>query len=486
MTAVPLAAALAAPAILAQSGGDQPPVAKKVRHVTDIHGTTLTDDYFWLRQKGTPEVTAYLEAENAYTEGVMKPTKALQDTLYAEMLGRIKQTDLSVPSRIGDYMYYSRTEEGKQYPYMCRRKGSMSGAEEILLDLNKLAEGHKFLGLGGYAVSDDANWLAYSVDTTGYRQYTLHVKDLRTGQLSTEKIERTRSDRLGDRQQDAVLLDRGSGLEARRQGLPPRRRDRGQRSDLRREGRAVRRRRRTIARQEDRVRRIRSEDVERDSVCPGRYAGGGAETDPGPPGRPRVRRRPLQRRVLHHHEQGSEELQGGQGAARRSIGEELEALHRAQAGIADRRPLLLRQPPGRIGARGRAELPAGHRHEDAAVAPHRHRRGRLRAGPRYQSRVQHDDRPIQLSVDGHPVVGVRIRPAEPAANAAQAPGRARRLHAGELRVAANLGGGTRRHQGAGVDRLPQRHEVRRQRADAAVLPTDRTAPRRIRRSRPRA
>ena len=193
MTAVPLAAALAAPAILAQSGGDQPPVAKKVRHVTDIHGTTLTDDYFWLRQKGTPEVTAYLEAENAYTEGVMKPTKALQDTLYAEMLGRIKQTDLSVPSRIGDYMYYSRTEEGKQYPYMCRRKGSMSGAEEILLDLNKLAEGHKFLGLGGYTVSDDANWLAYSVDTTGYRQYTLHVKDLRTGQLSTEKIERTRS-----------------------------------------------------------------------------------------------------------------------------------------------------------------------------------------------------------------------------------------------------------------------------------------------------
>jgi oligopeptidase B len=193
MTAVPLAAALAAPAILAQSGGDQPPVAKKVRHVTDIHGTTLTDDYFWLRQKGTPEVTAYLEAENAYTEGVMKPTKALQDTLYAEMLGRIKQTDLSVPSRIGDYMYYSRTEEGKQYPYMCRRKGSMSGAEEILLDLNKLAEGHKFLGLGGYTVSDDANWLAYSVDTTGYRQYTLYVKDLRTGQLSTEKIERTRS-----------------------------------------------------------------------------------------------------------------------------------------------------------------------------------------------------------------------------------------------------------------------------------------------------
>ena len=87
--------------------------------------TRLKDDYFWLREKNNPEVIKYLEAENAYTEEVMKPTKELQETLYKEMLGRIKQTDLSVPSRIGDYFYYSRTEEGKQYPYMCRRKGSM-------------------------------------------------------------------------------------------------------------------------------------------------------------------------------------------------------------------------------------------------------------------------------------------------------------------------------------------------------------------------
>ena len=123
----------------------------------------------------------------------MKPTKALQETLYNEMLGRIKQTDLSVPSRIGEYFYYSRTEEGKQYPYMCRRKGSMEGAEEILLDLNALAEGHKYLGLGAYAVSDDGNWLAYSTDTTGYRQYNLHVKDLRKGEILAENIERVGS-----------------------------------------------------------------------------------------------------------------------------------------------------------------------------------------------------------------------------------------------------------------------------------------------------
>ena len=120
----------------------------------------------------------------------MAHTKGLQETLYQEILGRIKQTDLSVPSRVGEYFYYSRTQEGKQYPYMCRRKGSMEAPEEVLLDLNALAEGHKYLGMGAYSVSDDGNWLAYSTDTTGYRQYALQVKDLRTGALSSERIER--------------------------------------------------------------------------------------------------------------------------------------------------------------------------------------------------------------------------------------------------------------------------------------------------------
>ena len=163
---------------------------KREPHVTQIHGYTLTDDYFWLRDKTNPEVLKYLEAENSYTEQVMQPTKALQETLYSEMLGRIKQTDLSVPSRLGDYLYYSRTEEGKQYPIMCRRKGSMDAPEELLLDLNALAEGHSYLGVGAYVVSDDGHWLAYSLDTTGYRQFTLHVKDLRTGQTSSEQIDR--------------------------------------------------------------------------------------------------------------------------------------------------------------------------------------------------------------------------------------------------------------------------------------------------------
>jgi len=185
--------AVSTPFALAQDGNRQPPVAKKIPHVTKIHGYTLNDNYFWFREKTNPEVIQYLKDENSYTEDVMRPTKDFQDALYKEMLGHIKQTDLSVPSRIGDYYYYSRTEEGKQYPYQCRKKGSLDAKEEIILDLNKLAEGNSFLGLGGFRVSDDGNLLAYSTDTTGYRQYTLHVKDLRTGQTLGENIERTGS-----------------------------------------------------------------------------------------------------------------------------------------------------------------------------------------------------------------------------------------------------------------------------------------------------
>jgi oligopeptidase B len=192
---VPLVILLLAPGVLAQSASGvlQPPVAKRVPHETKIHGITLNDDYFWLREKANPEVIKFLEAENAYTDEVMRPTRTLQETLYKEMLGRIKQTDLSVPVRIGEYFYYSRTEEGKQYPYRCRRKGSMSGPEEILLDLNALAEGHKYLGIGAFTVSDDGHLLAYSTDATGYRQYTLHVKDLRTGQTLSEALPRAGS-----------------------------------------------------------------------------------------------------------------------------------------------------------------------------------------------------------------------------------------------------------------------------------------------------
>jgi oligopeptidase B len=174
-------------------GALKPPVAKKLPKDVTVQGDKRIDDYFWLRDKTDPDVTRYLESENAYTDEYMKPTVSFQDLLYKEMLGRIKQTDLGVPYRLGDYFYYTRTEEGKQYPIYCRKKGSMDAQEQVTLDLNEMAKGLKFLAVGSYTVSDDGNILAYSTDSTGYRQYTLHFKDLRSGEVLPDQIERVTS-----------------------------------------------------------------------------------------------------------------------------------------------------------------------------------------------------------------------------------------------------------------------------------------------------
>ncbi len=166
-----------------------PPEAGKLPKVDIVHGDKRVDDYFWLREKSSPEVTAYLQAENAYADSLMKPTEAFQQALYKEMVGRIQEADLTVPYRKGEYFYYSRTEEGKQYPIHCRKRGSLEGKEEVILDLNQLAAGQEFLGLEAFAVSDDGHLLAYSTDTTGFRVYTLFVKDLRSGQLLADRAE---------------------------------------------------------------------------------------------------------------------------------------------------------------------------------------------------------------------------------------------------------------------------------------------------------
>ena len=158
-----------------------------------LHNDRRVDHYDWLRHKESPEVLAHLEAENAYTDAVLKPTEDFQEKLYQEMLGRILQTDLTVPYRLRGYLYFTRTEEGKEYPYHYRRRDEEGSPEELLLDLNQLAEGHSFLALGAFDVSDDNQWLAYSTDTTGFRQYALFVKDLRTGELLPEHIERVTS-----------------------------------------------------------------------------------------------------------------------------------------------------------------------------------------------------------------------------------------------------------------------------------------------------
>ena len=161
----------------------EPPVAKRVQKVDTLHGEILRDDYHWLREKTNPEVRRYLEAENAYTEASLAHTATLRDSIYREMLGRIKETDLSVPWRYRGYWYYSRTEKGKNYPIYCRRKGSLDAREEVILDQNQLAAGKAFHALGGFDVSPDGNLLLYLEDTTAFRVYTLHVKDLRTGAL---------------------------------------------------------------------------------------------------------------------------------------------------------------------------------------------------------------------------------------------------------------------------------------------------------------
>ncbi|MDZ7288621.1 MAG: S9 family peptidase [candidate division KSB1 bacterium] len=168
-----------------------PPSAEKHPKIDTLHGDRRVDNYYWLKEKTNPKVAEYLLAENAYAEQMLASTRPLQEKLYQEMLSRIKETDLSVPYREGEYFYYSRTEKGKQYPIYCRKKGALDAPEQITIDLNELARGHKFIGLGAYALSDDGNLLAYSLDSTGFRQYTLYIKDLRTGQLLAEKIDKT-------------------------------------------------------------------------------------------------------------------------------------------------------------------------------------------------------------------------------------------------------------------------------------------------------
>jgi oligopeptidase B len=170
-----------------------PPVAPTHSHSVTQHGDTRVDDYFWLRDKESAEATAYLEAENAYAEAFMAPTVELQKTLYDQIVGRIQETDQSAPYRKGAFEYYYRTEEGKQYRRYCRRKPGESDTEQVLLDMNALAEGRPFLGLGVYEVSPDGHYLAFSLDETGFRDYTLQIKDLRSGEMLPERMEKVKS-----------------------------------------------------------------------------------------------------------------------------------------------------------------------------------------------------------------------------------------------------------------------------------------------------
>lgn len=167
-----------------------PPVAKKEPKTLKAHNDTRVDEYFWMRYKENPEVLKYVNEENAYTDSVMKPIQPLVDTLFKETLGRWKQTDTAAPYRDGGFFYYSRTEEGKQYPIYGRKKGSVDASEELLLDVNEMAKGLKFLSVGRVSPSPDHKMFAYAKDVTGYREYSLHFRNLATGKDLPDVIER--------------------------------------------------------------------------------------------------------------------------------------------------------------------------------------------------------------------------------------------------------------------------------------------------------
>ncbi len=178
------------PTITAQA---MAPIAKKIPQTFEKFNDKRGDDYFWLREKENPAVVDYLKAENAHTDAVMGHLNGFQETLYKDMLSRIKETDDNVPYLKRGYWYNSRTEMGKQYPIFTRRKGTLAAKEEITLDGNALAQGQKFMAVGAMQVSPDGKLLAYSVDFTGFRQYTLHFKNLETGEVLADKIERVTS-----------------------------------------------------------------------------------------------------------------------------------------------------------------------------------------------------------------------------------------------------------------------------------------------------
>jgi oligopeptidase B len=182
-------AILGAPTSIMSQASPNPPVARVLAKVDTLHGEKRVDNYFWLREKGSPEVHAYLKAENAYTEAGMTHTQALQETLYKELLGRVKETDMAAPYRQGGYWYYTRMEKGKSYPIYCRKKGTLEAAEEVILDQNELARDKKFHALGGFEVSPDGSRLLYLEDLTAFREYTLCVKELSTGRV-IDSIER--------------------------------------------------------------------------------------------------------------------------------------------------------------------------------------------------------------------------------------------------------------------------------------------------------
>ncbi len=459
---------LAAGVASAGPGATQPPVARKVPKSLTLHGVTLVDDYNWLREKEAPEVTAYLEAENAYTEAGLKHTAALQETLYKEMLGRIKESDQQVPAREGDYWYYTRTEQGKSYPIFCRRKGSPEAPEEIYLDQNALAEGKKFHALGGLDVSPDGTKLIYLEDLTAFREYTLYVKDLTTGKI-LESIPKVWNGNAWANDNKTFFYmtpdaaKRGDTVWRHVMGTPS-----AQDVKVLTEPNVLFNV--TVApRVERRVHRHRRQQLH--------LVGVASDSDEPPdrraarhrraPARRRVQRRARRRLLLHGDQRRRAQLQDLR-AADRSGAARVDATGRRIVTTCSSKAGRLREVRrGHRAAAGTA-APArrgpGHR-----PVPRHHVSGdRVRRLPWRQPRVQDRHLSFQLLVAGHAVVDLRLRPGDAGADAEETAGDPQRLRPGQVRGAPCDGAGARRRRGAGLDPDAQGHAARRVEPAAAV------------------
>ena len=169
----------------------KPPVAEKIAKELSIHGDKRIDNYYWMNNREDPKVLAWLNAENAYLDTILSPEKKLREKLFTEMKSRIKETDMSVPYLKNGYYYYTRYEEGKEYPVHCRKKGSLEAPEEVILNVNELAAGHAYCQVAGLSVSPDAKLLAYGIDTVSRRRYIIRIKNLETNELLKDEIHET-------------------------------------------------------------------------------------------------------------------------------------------------------------------------------------------------------------------------------------------------------------------------------------------------------
>ena len=319
-----LTAALVAlpPVVPSALGADTAaPIARKKPTVRELHGEKFVDDYFWLREKGTPEVTAYLEAENAYTDAVMTPLQGAAGARSTRRCSAASRRPTSpCPVRDGAYFYYSRTEQGQAVPDLLPQEGQPRRARRgVSSTSTRWPRARSSWRSARMSVSDDGNLLAYSTDTTGFREYTLYVQDLRTGELLEQPAEKVTSVAWAADNKTLFYTTTDAAKRPYRLYRHALGADGGGTTALRGEGRALQRRRRPVAQQGLPVPRDRQPDDVRGALPRRRPAGRDVEDGRAARGRPRVRRRSPRRSVLHPHQPGRPQLRAGDGAGERSV-----------------------------------------------------------------------------------------------------------------------------------------------------------------------